>query len=376
MPALRARRAAAATPLVLSGLLAVLLAPPVSAAAPGSPMPRAAAPDADRHPLAWQLRPTGSDARLRGLDAVSRDVAWASGSGGTVLRTVDGGRSWDSVGPPGTSELQFRDVEAADRNSARILSIGPGSDSRIYATGNGGRTWREVFRNRDEAAFYDCIDFFADNRRGLALSDPVNGKFRILTTADSGLTWHVQSPAVMPPALPGEFAFAASGTCLTSYGGRFAWFATGGGARARVFSSTDAGRTWAVHDTPVRSDEAAGIFSLAFDSPRRGIAVGGDFLAPDEAVRAAARTTNGGESWHLVPRYSAPAGYRSGVDWVPGLADTAIAVGPTGSDVTRDAGRSWRQFDAGSFDSVSCWTRGGCWASGEMGRVGRLVLAQ
>jgi len=70
----------------------------------------------------WTTFDTGVDARLRGLAAVSRHVAWASGSGGTVLRTVNGGRTWQQVGPPGTADLQFRDIEAFDERHAVALA--------------------------------------------------------------------------------------------------------------------------------------------------------------------------------------------------------------------------------------------------------------
>ncbi len=165
------------------------------------------------HEYSWELTPTGSTARLRGLSAVSERIAWASGSVGTVLRTTDQGATWQSVGPPGTSALQFRDIEAFDANTALILSIGTGTDSRIYRTTDAGQTWTLVFQNTDPNAFYDCMAWF-DKHRGLALSDPVNGRFRILATDDGGQTWHVVD-ADMPPALPGEFAFAASGQCIT-----------------------------------------------------------------------------------------------------------------------------------------------------------------
>src|SRR5690242_2909181 len=99
------------------------------------------------HAPTWHLSATGSAARLRGLSPVSARVAWASGSGGTVLRTVDGGRSWSSVGPPGTTDLQFRDIEAFDARNAVILSIGDADQSRVYVTDDGGSTWTETFRN-------------------------------------------------------------------------------------------------------------------------------------------------------------------------------------------------------------------------------------
>jgi photosystem II stability/assembly factor-like uncharacterized protein len=74
----------------------------------------------------WHDTTTGSAASLRGLSAVSASTAWSSGSGGTVLRTVDRGATWQAVGPPGTDGLQFRDIEAFDANRAVILSIGSG----------------------------------------------------------------------------------------------------------------------------------------------------------------------------------------------------------------------------------------------------------
>jgi photosystem II stability/assembly factor-like uncharacterized protein len=237
--------------------------------------------------LSWQLTPTGVEARFRGLSAVSAQVAWAGGSAGTVLRTTDRGRTWRNVSPPGVADLQFRDIEAFDARRAVVLAIGEGEASRIYVTSDGGAHWREAFRNDDPRAFYDCTAYF-DQRRGLALSDPVDGKFRILATDDGGESWRVRPTTGMPAALPGEFAFAASGTCLVTSGHRDAWFATGGGAQARVFHSRDGGRSWQVTATPVRSGEAAGIFSLAFRDPRAGVAIGGDFLLPDAAVDALA----------------------------------------------------------------------------------------
>jgi photosystem II stability/assembly factor-like uncharacterized protein len=314
----------------------------------------------------WRLSDTGVTARLRGLAAVSATVAWVAGSAGTILRTVDGGRTWRSVGPPAAAELQFRDIEAVDRNHAVALTIGEGEQSRVYVTADGGDSWAETFRNDEPTAFYDCMAFL-DRRHGLALSDPVGGKFRILATADGGRTWRVQPTTGMPAALPGEFAFAASGTCLVSAGHR-AWFATGGGATARVFTSGDGGRSWTVADTPVPSGPTAGIYSLAFRDRRHGIAVGGDFAAPTAAPDGAATSRDGGHTW--ITAAVVPGEYRSGSAWA--ARRTALAVGPTGSDVSFDSGRTWRRFDTGSFDTVACAGHGACWASGEQGRVATL----
>jgi photosystem II stability/assembly factor-like uncharacterized protein len=317
--------------------------------------------------FAWHDTPTGSAARLRGLSAVSSTTAWASGSLGTVLRTTDRGATWQQVGPPGTQDLQFRDIEAFDADHAVILSIGSGSDSRIYVTADGGQTWALTFVNPDPNAFFDCMTFY-DSRRGLALSDPPDGlHFRVIATDDGGLSWHVTG-AQMPEALPGEFAFAASGQCITTDHGRRAWFGTGGAAQARVFRSDDGGASWSVAATPLNSGPTAGIFALAFRGQQHGLAVGGDFLAETASPDNFARTADGGASWNLLP--AAPPEYRSGATWLNG--HTALAVGPSGSDVSTDAGETWQRFDDGSLDTVDCARPTACWASGANGRVAYL----
>ncbi len=70
---------------------------------------------------AWTDQPTGVNARLRGVSAVSDRVAWASGSGGTVLRTADGGSTWQALKVPGAEKLDFRDIDAVSEQAAYVL---------------------------------------------------------------------------------------------------------------------------------------------------------------------------------------------------------------------------------------------------------------
>ncbi|MFI6663622.1 WD40/YVTN/BNR-like repeat-containing protein [Streptomyces sp. NPDC050481] len=319
----------------------------------------------------WELKDSGTpEVRFRGLSAVSRDTAWLAGTQGTVLRTTDGGASWRNVSPPGTAELQFRDIESFDARRAVVLAIGEGEASRVYRTDDGGTTWTESFRNTDAKAFYDCLTFF-DPRHGLAMSDPVDGRFRILSTSDGGRSWKVLPNTGMPAALDGEAGFAASGQCLVSSGPRDVWLATGGAARARVLHSADRGLTWTASDTPIPAgDPAKGVFALAFRDRAHGLAVGGDYRADQSSPQAAARTGDGGAAWR--PAAAPVNGYRSGVAWLPHSRTAALAVGPTGTDLTRDGGRTWRTVDTGSYDTVDCTVDGGCWAAGEKGRVARL----
>ena len=152
-------------------------------------LPAAAA--ADHRPLRWKPVPTGSDQQYRGLDAVDKRVAWVGGSAGEVLRTTDGGRRGRTSRRRAATGCCSATSRRRARYRASVLSIGEGDASRIYTTFDGGRTWRLAFVNDDPAAFYDCMDFFAGGRRGLALSDPVDGKFRIAATDDWGRSWHV-----------------------------------------------------------------------------------------------------------------------------------------------------------------------------------------
>ncbi|MEP6816112.1 MAG: oxidoreductase, partial [Marmoricola sp.] len=327
------------------GILTLLTALLLTGTPPGVARPH--------HDPAWRPVDVGTTQQLRGLDAVDRKVAWVGGSAGGVWRTTDGGASWQDVSPPGADGLLFRDVEATDARHAQVLAIGEADASRIYRTTDGGASWQLTFVNDDPAAFYDCMAFWHGGRHGLAMSDPVNGKFRIIETRDAGASWHLVDPAGMPAAVDGEFGFAASGTCLVTAGGRDAWLGSGGTA-SRIFHSRDRGHTWTVTDSTIPAADAGGVFSMAFRNRRQGIAVGGDFTAPDNGTDMSAYTHDG-RAWSNGGDLS---GYRSGVSWVHGAPSTAVAVGPNGSDLTRNGGRTWARFSDTGFDAVQC-TRDG-----------------
>jgi photosystem II stability/assembly factor-like uncharacterized protein len=354
---------------VLGVLTAVCLAATPALAAPAGASGSGAG-DRTKASPSWQIRSTGTDEEYRGLSARSATTAWVSGEDGSVLRTSDGGHTWKDVSPRQTDGMALRDIETFGDGRAVTLAIGEGEASRIYRTVDGGRHWRETFRNTEPAAFFDCLAF-SRNGSGLALSDPVDGRFQLARTTDRGRTWAPYHPDWMPTARTGEFAFAASGTCLVSGPGGNYWFASGGIKHPRVYHSTNGGRTWSVRATDLRGGPSAGIYSLDFRNASRGIAVGGDFADDTNGSDAAARSHDGGRTWtnsaHPV------GGYRSGVAFLPGDASTVVAVGPTGSDVSTDGGNSWTTFDHDRYDGIQCARDGSCWGSGTEGRVARLV---
>jgi len=312
----------------------------------------------------WTVQTSHTTASLRGVSAVNGKVVWASGTGGTFLRTADGGANWSAAQVAGAAGLDFRAVCATDENTAYLLSIGSGDKSRIYRTTDAGGHWDLLLTNPDAKGFLDGLAFW-DAKHGVALGDPVDGQFVVLTTDDAGAHWQ-RRPT--PPALPGEGAFAASNTSLAVIGTSEVWFGTGGPSGARVFHSRDGGSTWSVHRTPVRNDGAsAGIFSLDFLDERHGIAVGGDYAKPAENTGNFALTADGGETWTL-PSDGRPAGFRSAAAYLP-EHNTWIVAGTSGSDASTDGGKTWRTFDTGNFNAVSFVTGGAGWAVGPRGRV-------
>lgn len=317
----------------------------------------------------WLPQSTGVTARLRGVSAVNETVCWASGTNGTILRTADGGATWQMRRVPSAADLDFRDIDAVDEQTAFVLSIGPGEASRIYKTTDAGVSWQEAFVNRDPKAFYDAMAFW-DASRGVAVSDSVDGRFVILTTGDGGQTWTRVPDAALPPALPNEGAFAASGTNVAVHGTRDVWIGTGAASRARVVRSRDGGATWSVANTPLAAGPSAGIFSMAFRNATHGIVVGGDYKKEGDASDNAAITTDGGATWTLVRGLG---GYRSAVASVRG-SSTLIAVGPTGADYSVDDGRTWRPTDPiKGLHAVSIAPNGRVgWGVGENGSIARL----
>ena len=311
---------------------------------------------------------SGTTSGLIAVSAVNSQVVWASGRFGTFTRTTDGGKTWHAGGVPGAEALQFRDVQAVNDQVAYLLSIGTGTDARIYKTEDGGATWTLQFQNQNPDAFYDCFAFWTPTS-GLAQSDAVNGQFPVIRTRD-GVNWENIGDR-LPMAQPGEASFASSGTCVATQGERRAWIVTGGAEKARVLATTDGGNTWAAYNTPiVQGTPSSGIFSIAFRDAQHGIIGGGELdptLPNDPRV---ARSSDGGQTWQVTasqPDMGTIYGlaYAQNIGVGPAAnngkaGDGGPVAGPRTVVVTGPGGAAWSPDEGDSWNLLSGVT--GYWA--------------
>ena len=317
----------------------------------------------------WSVQTSGVDSNLRGVSVVYRGgerkknyAIWASGSNGVILRSEDEGAHWKQITVKGAGDLDFRDIEAVDADVAYVMSSGDGDKSRIYKTTDAGAHWDLQYSDKRPGFFLDSM--VCDSPvHCLALSDPVDGKFVVIST-DDGVHWKELPREKMPVALPKEGAFAASGTAIALCDGKIL-FGTGG-PKARVFRSADQGSSWTVQETPIASgNPSSGIFSIGCEGYDL-VAVGGDYQEPSKSKNTAIYSDDSGETWHLAE--SQPGGYRSAVASCS-YGDFA-AVGTNGTDVSHDKGRHWQHTELLNLNALSFQGQQG-WAVGPKGMVAR-----
>jgi photosystem II stability/assembly factor-like uncharacterized protein len=325
---------------------------------------------------------SGTSKGLIAVSPVDSRVVWVSGRDGSYSVTTDGGNTWRAGVVAGAEALQFRDVEGVSEKVAYLLSIGGGTDSRIYKTLNGGTTWSLQFMNQDPDAFFDCFAFWTPTR-GIAFSDSVNGHFPARRTTD-GNSWR-DIGHNLPPALPGESGFASSGTCVATQGENRAWIGTGGAAPfARILATKDGGNRWEAHDTPLRGSPSAGIFSVEFRDASHGVVGGGDLDPKAPPFKNFARSSDGGKTWSLT-KANAQIGTVFGLAYARERGDDeeddhssqvgrsppkVLVTGPGGAAWSPDEGDSWQTLDGVSgFWAVAFANERTGWLVGTDGRI-------
>lgn len=314
-------------------------------------------------PSGWDIVETPVESSLRGLSPLTSEIAWASGSNGTWLRTIDGGKTWNHGVIAGLDTVDFRSIHAF--NALTAVAVSAGQPAVIYKTLDGGETW-ELKHQENESAFLDGISFSSESR-GFVIGDPSQGKWTILQTANQGDTWYPVDS--LPSATEGEAAFAASATSLLAEGNHL-WIGTGG-KESNLHYSKDLGASWEKYNAPfIQGESSQGIFSITSMGSGEIVGVGGDYLNEDMQEGIAGIFVSSEKEW--IEPQQGPGGYRSGVVYFPRLK-WLIAVGPTGSDFSKDAGLTWQPISEEGFHAVKIGhADGSVWASGANGKIAKL----
>lgn len=308
---------------------------------------------------------TTGTSSLRAIHAVDENIIWTSGSLGQVYLSEDGGKNWNPRPVPGCEDTEFRSLHAWDAQHALVFDVSP--LGRAFMTTDAGASWELVYQSPVEGAFFNSLKF-ADDKQGIAISDPIDEQVFVLRTEDGGLNWK-RMPA-LPPSIQGEINFAASNTCIEYLPSGGIYIVTGG-SKSRILSSKDHGGTWEFMDTPALTGASAGLFSVNFTSPERGVAVGGDFNEPKREGCRAIFTEDGGDSWQMAE--TMPAAYRSCV--VSLNNKLHFAIGKTGCDYSVDQGKNWTFIDSSGYYAASTVKgKNIIYLAGSDGRVGKVIV--
>ena len=309
---------------------------------------------------------------FRGIFAVDKNIVWVSGSKGSVYVTDNGGKKWEKKKVPQGDSLEFRDIEVISPRTIVLMSAGVGKNSRIYESTNNGKSWKIVYQNNYLDGFLDTIEFW-DKKDGIAIGDPINGKFNILLTNDGGNSWKEPPGKSIPAAFPGEAQFAASGTCISVIGKKEAWIGTGG-TISRILKTTDIGESWTVVKSPIlQGKSSTGIFSIHFADEHTGIIVGGDYLHEKNTDSTSAFSDDGGKTWTLDSSGNLP--YQSAVKSVKiNNKMLFLSTGPAGTYYTNSL-KNWKIAEKTGFHCMSIsQSDNSIWLAGSNGRVSKLVI--
>ncbi|SCY00095.1 sialidase family protein [Flavobacterium caeni] len=238
-----------------------------------------------------------------------------------------------------TMKIEFRNI-AQTSKAVFVLKIG--NPALLYKIDKSTMAETLVYSEQHPNVFYDSMQFW-DDLEGMAMGDPIDGCFSILTTRDGGNTWQKKSCKDLPVLAQGEAAFAASNTNLVVNGNQ-AWMVSGG-KKARVFHSPDRGKTWSTAETPIEQGQAmTGIYTADFYDEKRGVVAGGNYDQQQQNTQNKAMTRDGGKTWQLVAN-GAGFGYASCIQYVPDSKGMKlVCVGGTGVYFSDDAGQTWKQL--------------------------------
>jgi len=278
---------------------------------------------------------------IRAVEVVSENEVWFAANKGRV-GVYNGQDMAQVVLRHQDSLLHFRSIAHNGSHAFALTIDRPALLYRLTFDGRQITAADLVYTEDAPGVFYDAIGFWNANE-GIAVGDPIEGCLSVLITRDAGKSWQKLSCADLPPVIEGEALFAASNGSIAIEGEQ-ALIGTGGAA-ARIFKTSDKGKTWSVVQTPIiQGDAMQGIFSVASYDSDNAIIYGGDWADQENNENNKALSIDGGLNWELLAPAEGP-GYRSCVRFVPeSKGQTLVAGGSKGISISYDRGDSWTQL--------------------------------
>lgn len=313
--------------------------------------------------------PLGSS--FRGLQVVSDQIVWVSGSKGTVGRSTDGGAHWRWQQVTGYEKRDFRDIVAFDSLTAIIMAVA--EPAVILRTQNGGISWQSVFIDSTPGMFLDAIHFL-DAQNGIVVGDPIKNQAFLAYTRDGGQHWSTDSDWSQQAAIrldSGEAFFASSGTNIQLLKANpiFQLFMVTGGLRSRLIG---VGTSFNL-DIPFSAlGSSRGANSLAMLNNHIGVIVGGDFAKDKDSLPTCFLVNTHANQPFRTPKTSTH-GYRSCVAWIS--KKFLIACGTSGVDISTDKGNNWKNISLAGFHTLGKATTGNyVFLAGSGGRIARMAI--
>jgi hypothetical protein len=309
-----------------------------------------------------QVLTSGTKASIRGLSVVDDKTVWVSGSNGKVGKSVDAGATFTWMTVKGFEKTDFRDIEAFSEKEAVIMGIS--EPAYILRTKDGGNSWQTVYENKNKGMFLDAMEFW-NEQSGIVIGDPIDGRFFIARTFDGGKTWQDIPMEKRPLADTGEACFASSGTNIRKLNKQEAIFITGGLVSSAMVRDTK------IALPLISGKESTGANSIAVKNSKTWIIVGGDFNTKDSTTKNSVITKDAGLTFRSpkVP----PTGYRSCIEYI--RKKEWVTCGLNGVDITEDDGYSFSRISSESFHVVRKAKKGkSVYLAGNGGKIGKLVL--
>ncbi len=317
-----------------------------------------------------QILEQGRKTSIRGLSVVSNKIVWASGSGGSVGKSVDGGKSFKWITVKGYEKRDFRDIEAYNHKTAIIMAVA--EPALILKTIDGGENWYKVFEDSTKDMFLDAMHTVGKNIH--VLGDPINGKAFFAMSKDLGETWETDKLNGIS-LNEGEAFFASSGTNLQISTSNISFkkgtFMVTGGKVSRLLNARDQRDQYPL--PLLQGKESTGANSIAISpSGKHAFIVGGDF-ANDTIRTGNSIAVQIEPSIKLKQPTNPPFGYRSCVIYLSN--NVLVACGTSGVDLSKDGGMNWENISSQSFHVVQKAKNGkAVFLAGGGGRIAKLNL--